>query len=124
MIQNMLYDTLIFMVLFGTQIVVFASIGNLLFSSTDAYKDFYTSLKTLFNAALADYDFDDLKDNNKSEYLGDIFLVSFIVLNNILLLNLLIAILSSTYAMLEQKKLVLYINEILRLRPSMEYDKR
>jgi hypothetical protein len=39
-------------------------------------------------------------------------------------LNLLIAILSSTYAMLEEKKLVLYINEILRLRQSLEYDPR
>jgi len=36
----------------------------------------------------------------------------------------LIAILSTTYASLEEKKVVLYINEILKLRSSLEYEKR
>jgi hypothetical protein len=122
MIENMMTDIVIFMVLFIVQLVVFASVGNLLFASTDAYTSFYVALKTLFDAALGNFDFDDLADNDKSEYLGDAFLFVFVIINTILLLNLLIAILSSTYALLEQKKLVLYINEILKLRPSMEYD--
>ena len=46
-----------------------------------------------------------------------------VVANNILILNLLIAILSSTYAFLESKKLELYINEILTLKNTLEYDK-
>lgn len=124
MIQNMIGEMSIFMVLFVTQLVVFACVGNLLFSDTTSYETFYEACKTLFDAALANYDFDDFSDSSKSEYLGIAYLVIFIVLNNILLLNLLIAILSSTYAQLEDTKLVLYINEILKLRSSMEYDKR
>ena len=124
MIENMMSDISIFMILFITQLVVFASIGNLLFSDTDAYSNFYEALKTLFNAAMATFDFTSFDTSSKSKYIGHAFLVIFVVLNNILLLNLLIAILSSTYAQLEDKKLVLYINEILKLRPASEYDRR
>ena len=49
--------------------------------------------------------------------------ILFMIINNILLLNLLVAILSSTYALLDDKKMVLYINEILKLRNTLEYDR-
>ena len=123
MIQNMMHDIVIFMILFVTQLIVFACIGNLLFADTSSYKNFYTAIKTLFNATMGNYVLESFQDSDKSEYLGHAFLILFIILNNILMLNLLIAILSSTYALLEDKKLVLYINEILKLRPSLEYDK-
>lgn len=124
MIQNMVFDISVFMVLFGAQMIVFASIGVLLFNDVDDYGDFYTACKTLFLAAMGTFDFTTLKDNAKGEEVGDIFMIIFVITNNILLLNLLIAILSSTYALLEEKKVVLYINEILMLRPSMEYNKK
>ena len=104
--------------------MVFASIGNLLFSSVDQYSSLYNALKTLFSSSLGNFDFSTLANNNKSQNLGDIFLVIFVILNNILLLNLLIAILSSTYALLEGKKVVLYINEIIKLRSSLEYNEK
>jgi hypothetical protein len=122
MIQNMILDIMLFMVLFIVQLIVFATIGNILFIEIDEYRDLYTSCKTLFDASLGNYSFALLENNGKGEVVGDAFLFVFIILNAILLLNLLIAILSSTYAMLEDKKIVLYINEILRLRSSLEYD--
>ena len=123
MIQNMINDIIIFMVLFVIQLIVFATIATLLFASVGDYASLSESLKTLFSAALGTFDFNVIGSNDKSEILGDAFLVVFIILNMILLLNLLIAILSSTYAQLEDKKLVLYINEILKLRNTLEYDK-
>ena len=122
-IQSMLSNIAIFMVLFITQLIIFGTVGNLLFNSMDAYQSFYITLKTLFSAALANYDFADLEGNPRGEIVGDCFIIIFIILNNILLLNLLIAILSSTYAIFEGNKLVLYINEILKLRSSMQYNK-
>ena len=119
----MISDMIIFMILYVTQLIVFASVGVLLFVEISAYKDVYEASKTLFNASLANYDFSTLKKNNKGELVGDVYLIVFIILNAVLLLNLLIAVLSSTYAMLEDKKLVLYINEILELRSSLEFDK-
>ena len=122
MIQNMINDIIIFMVLFIIQLIVFSTIATLLFASLQSYSSFYESVETLFSAALGSFDFDVAGDNDKNEYLGDAFLAIFIILNMILLLNLLIAILSSTYTQLEDKKLVLYINEILKLRNTLEYD--
>lgn len=102
---------------------MFACVGNLLFSDIEIYGNFYDSLITLFDATIGNYEFSEFSESNKGKYVGNSFLMLFIILNNILLLNLLIAILSRTYALLEEKKLVLYINEILKLRPSLEYDK-
>ena len=45
-------------------------------------------------------------------------------MNNVLILNLLIAILTNTQAGLEANKLVLYVREILNIRNKMEYNKR
>ena len=123
MIQNMMTDIFIFMVLFILQLVIFASIGTLLFSSISSYGSFYDALKTLFVVALGSFDFTTLSSNDKSQYLGDAYIFVVVIWDNILLLNLLIAILSSTYALLESKKVVLYINEILKLRNTLEYDK-
>ena len=123
MIQNMMYDITIFMILFGIELIIFASIGTLLFSSISDYSDLYTTIKTLFEVAMGSWDFSVLSSNNKSAYLGDIFTFFVVIINNILLLNLLIAILASTYALLENKKNVMYIIEILKLRSSLEYDK-
>jgi hypothetical protein len=123
MIQSMIFDISVFIVLYSAQMIVFASIGNLLFTDVDEYGDFYSAIKTLFLASLGSFDFDTLKDNSKGSEVGDIYIIVFVVVNNVLLLNLLIAILSSTYAMLEDKKLVLYINEILKLRPTLAYNK-
>lgn len=122
MIQNMIYDIGIFMILFVTQLIVFGSVGTLLFVDVSDYSNLYDACKTLFNASLGNYDFTVFADCDRGQTFGDVYLFIFIVLNAILLLNLLIAVLSSTYANLEEKKLVLYINEILHLRSSLEYN--
>ena len=44
------------------------------------------------------------------------------MVNHILLINLLIAILSSTYALYEQQGVSLYVNGILQMRSAAEYD--
>ena len=124
MIENMLNEIVIFMVLFTIELIIFASIGSILFNSIGNYSSLYEALKILFSSALGNFDFTTLYSNDKSEVLGAIYIVWVVVVNNILILNLLIAILSSTYALLEDKKLVLYINEILTLRNTLEYDKR
>ena len=123
MIQNMMTDIAIFMVLFGIQLIIFASIGTLLFPSISSYGSLYESIKTVYSAALGNFDFTTLSSNDKSQYLGDAYLAIIMIINNILLLNLLVAILSSTYALLDDKKMVLYINEILKLRNTLEYDR-
>ncbi|CAI2366954.1 unnamed protein product [Moneuplotes crassus] len=124
MVFSMLWDITIFMVLFGILLVVYASLAVLLFYTEAGYTNFYDAMITLFGSALGNFDFNSLDGSNKGRVTGEIYLVSFIILCNILILNLLIAILSTTYAQLDEKKVVLYINEILKLRSSLEYEKR
>jgi len=121
MVYMMIWDITIFMILFGILLIIYASIGTLLFYGVEEYKDFFAAIITLFSSALGNFDMAILEDTNKGQLVGEIFIVSFIIFCHILLLNLLIAILTSTYGLFEQKKLVLYINEILRLRQSLEY---
>lgn len=123
MIYNMLWDILIFMVLFTIVLIIYASVGTFLFYTVSSYKDFYTAIVSLFGSTLGGFTINELDNQNKGKIVGDIYIVSFLILSNILILNLLIAILSSTYAALEEKKLVLYINEILKLRSSLQYNK-
>ena len=122
MIQNMIYDIMIFMVLYGIQLLFFASIGNLLFNSVSNYSSFKSSLKILFEASLGSFSFSTLNGNSKGKVIGDTFIFLFVLFNAIILLNLLIAILTNTYSLLENKKLAWYINEILKLRSTLEYD--
>ena len=118
----MVYDIMVFLVLFVCDLLIFASIGTLLFVSSENYSNLNEAMVTLFTSAMGGFDFSILKDTNKGEMVGEIYLIIFLLLNLILILNLLIAILASTYALLEGRKLVLYINEILRLRPIYEYN--
>lgn len=122
MIQLMIKDIMIFLVLFVCDLLVFATIGNLLFVSVHQYETLEEALKTLFASALGGFDMTTLDGNNKGNLTGEIYMIIFLLFNVVLILNLLIAILASTYAILEAKKLVIYINEILKLRPMMEYN--
>ena len=124
MISLMIWEIIIFMVLFMIVLVIYSSVGTLLFYSVTEYKDFWTSFITLFSWTLSNFDFTVLSRQAKGELIGDIYLLSFLILTSILMLNLLIAILSSVYSNFEDKKLVLYIFEILKLRSTMNYDKQ
>jgi hypothetical protein len=51
-----------------------------------------------------------------------LFVLVFLIVNTVLFLNLVIAILSSTYALYEDKKLGLYYEVIVAQFPAMEFD--
>mmetsp|Transcript_23462 Transcript_23462/g.26892 ORF Transcript_23462/g.26892 Transcript_23462/m.26892 type:complete len:116 (-) Transcript_23462:827-1174(-) len=57
-----------------------------------------------------------------SEY-GYYFLIVFLIVSNIVLLNFIIAILSNTYAQLKDVNKALYLNEVVKVRNIFEYDK-
>jgi hypothetical protein len=122
MVQMMIKDILIFLVLFGCDLMIFGCIGNLLFVSVEEYETLNNSLVTLFTSAMGNFDFHILLNTNKGVIVGEIYLLVLILFNMVFVLNLLIAILAKTYSALEEKKLVLYINDILKLRPMMEYN--
>lgn len=69
-----------------------------------------------------EHNVDDYEDVTCME--GKIFLIIFNSVNMILLLNLIIAILSSTYAFFEDKKIGLYYETLVGKFAKMEFDDR
>ena len=57
MIQMMIYDIMVFLVLFVCDLLIFASIGTLLFVSADNYKNLNEAMVTLFTSAMGGFDF-------------------------------------------------------------------
>jgi hypothetical protein len=115
--------------MYGYTISVFCVFGRQAFGYGD-FEDITSSLMYLFNAGLANYDF---KDNDRSSayqqinptanYEFKIFLLIFIVISYVLMLNLLIALLSNVYDKLNVHSLGLYLNEIIHQRPLKEYSR-
>ena len=115
-------DIVKFMVVYALQIMLFSCLGNILFTDIPAYRDLTYGARTLFDASLGNYSFTVLEKSAKGDMVGTVFLILFLLLNHILLLNLLIAILSSTYAYYETKGVSLYISGILQMRFSSRYN--
>ena len=124
MISQMLQDISVFLLLYVMQLVVFACVAHILFPEIDSYSSVYKGVKTLFDSSLGSYSFVTLEGNQRSDLLGDFFLIFFLFVNHILLINLLIAILSSTYAYYETQGVSLYVAGILQMRSAAEYDNR
>lgn len=80
MIYNMLWDISIFMVLFAIILVIYSSIGNLLFYTESGYGNFQDTMVTLFGSALGNFDLNALDSSNKGEVVGKIFIISFVIL--------------------------------------------
>ena len=87
MVEQMLMDIFVFMLLYLVQLILFASIAHILFTDVPSYHGLYTGSKTLFDVSLGNYSFKTLQGNSKSDTLGDLFVILFLIINNILLLN-------------------------------------
>ena len=80
-------------------LTMFASVGLVLFPDVTQFKSYRNALHYLFEASLGNFDssiFESMA--TKDPFYGYSFQNLFLVINLVLLLNLLIAILSNTYA--------------------------
>lgn len=93
---QMLRDTISFMFIMASYLLLAASIFSTLFQAQDQdkYGSFSTSFRTMFDYTLGEYEQEDLEQNNDSH---DNLMMAHIVISNIFLLNFLIAILSTVY---------------------------
>ncbi len=92
----MVEDTIAFIFIVACFITIMSSIFTTLYQDINAEKfgSLTTTVRTLFDAALAVYDYNDMGGRTLSYSILIIFHVFF---SNVLLLNYLIAILSTTY---------------------------
>lgn len=120
----MTIDFVKFFVIFGILVVLFGIVGNLLFSAyIVSYQSFFESLLTVISVSLGNFDFNQfiVEGDQRQTIIGLTYTVLSIIVFNVLLLNLIIAILSNTYVKYEQKSRALYLTKILSLRHTMLY---
>ena len=124
-IINMGGDLAKFYTLWGVILLTFNSVGCLIFSDLSDFKDFWAAFFLLFDYALGSWDtsiFCEEGIDSQRCWIGKIFTFIFLSVNMVLLLNLIIAILSSTYAYYEDKKIGLYYEVLVGKFTSMDYD--
>ncbi|CAI2387514.1 unnamed protein product [Moneuplotes crassus] len=124
-ITSMIVDVIRFLILFAAMFFIFIGAGQILFSELDEFSDLENSMKTLFASAIGEFEFgtyDDLKDVDPK--VGYIFVTAFIIIANIMLLNFLIAILSTTYSELNDVKNGLYMRKVIQFRQKYNYDRK
>ena len=122
--QSLMVNILIFLFLYAAIFFIFAGVGQMLFQEIDEFKDMIETCKTLFASSFGNFEYvsyDPLKDVDP--YVGYIYITVFLVVVGILLLNFLIAILSSTYSGLNKVKNGLYMRRIIQMRQRYQYDK-
>lgn len=104
---SMIGDTLNFMFLMGCFIIIMASIFTTLYQDTnpEKYGSFAITVRYMFDAAIASYDY----DNMGSRVVSHSILIMFhTFISNVMLLNYLIAILSTTYENMKQTGIFYY----------------
>ena len=117
-------DLITFFMLFTIQLIAFSCVGILCFGSIPEYDNLQDAFIMFFQTSLGEWDFeiyDKLGDGKK--YFGIVFHVIVICVNMLLLLNLVIAIMSTTYAEFAEVKLGLYLQGIIEAIPSYKNNK-
>ena len=105
--------------------IMFSIVGNINFLyDIFEFESMFDSVLTVIDASLGNYDiaiFDKLEDENMQTF-GKIYMICIIVMFNILLMNLIVAILANTYSTYESGSTGLYLSKILSTRDEVEYD--
>lgn len=126
-VSKMAGDFFNFVVLYSIMIIMFGVVGNLNFAVTlpQEFGKLFTSIITVLDASIGNYSFDIFKKiilNQQLVLIGDLYIITIVICFNILILNLIIAILSNTYNMFDTKSKGLFLSKILNSRDEMAYD--
>ena len=123
---NLLKELFKFIAIYGLIFAVFLSAGMVFFFNYSEFKsENWRGLLYLFSASLGSFDFSLFTQDETylSKQYGWIYLILFLVLTNIVLINFLIAILSNKYTEMETKKKILYNRKILEIKQIQAEDK-
>ena len=122
---HMIEDILKFLILYSIILTTFACIGNILFvRAKGKYDEFYNCFITLYGSSLGEFSYEDFEMfTTERQNLGKIYLSLFLMINLIIAMNLLIALLSTTYAELSEISTPIYLIGIIQERPIYKYSK-
>jgi len=125
-VTKMIGDFTNFVMLYAILLFMFAIVGNInfVFDLTE-FSGIFVSCLTVLDASIGNYDFEVFNAIRNNEFLvifGDVYIMAIVVTFNILILNLIIAILSNTYNQFDTKSGGLYLSKILNARDEMAFD--
>ena len=130
----MMSDLTTFLVFWFIVLISMTAFAFVIFYRIDNFQEnFFNILLKLFEWSLGAFDdtyFDENFPNPNSNiyfserFVGRAFLFIVLLVNLVLILNLLIAILSMTYEMYNDKKKGLFYEDLVAKFPSMEFDER
>ena len=117
-------DVLKFLFLWGIILFMMASVAALLFGELDPFKSFFDCLLKIFNTVMATYEIGDYDDLRIGADTGKLYIVLLSLINNVILLNFIVAILADTYTKFTENSLGLYYDGIISRIPIFEDDDR
>lgn len=125
-VAKMGMDFLNFFILYCILAIMFAIVGNLNFMQhLTEYEGFFRSVLTVVDASLGNFDmhvFNTIKNDLTLLVIGEVYIIIMVLAFNILLLNLIIAILANTYNIFDTRSNGLYLSKILATRDELTYD--
>ena len=95
-IELMVRETTIFMVVYFINIAAFTSVLYVIYSNNSNFTTFFDGLQNLFGFSLGQFEFED-DESPLFDVVVSVILIIFLVISNIVMLNLLIAILSNVF---------------------------
>jgi hypothetical protein len=126
-VGKMFSDYTNFFILYTIMVFMFTIVGNLNFILDQSqFSTFLDSCLFVLDASIGNYDFtifqNEIKDKVWLVYFGNIYTMIIVISFNILILNLIIAILSNTYNMFDHRSKGLYLSKILNARDELQFN--
>ena len=118
-------DFLSFFILFSILAFVFSIVGNINFRTRlKAFEGLFESFLTIMNYSLGTFDFQIFKNipDLEKRLFGQLFAIVVVFSFNMLILNMIIAVLANTYSIFDGCSKGLYLSEILITRDVLNYD--
>ena len=112
---RMLQELFKFMVLYAIIFIIFLCIAVLFFADKEQYSGLWNGAQSMFEISMGQFDFSVYQTVSFQidKEAGIIFIWIYIIIQNITLLNFVIAILSNVYEELKQKSNILYLKTII-----------
>lgn len=124
MVVLLVRELITFGMYYFSVLVIYAIVGIVLFSEMMAFNDMPSAMFTLFTASARDYDINVLNGCKVGNIIGYIYFNSYLIINVILLMNLLIGQLAYAYSKYNKQRNVLMLLYTLSVRDVSEADEK
>ncbi len=111
---RMISDLFAFFLFFAGILICFAGPASLLLSNYEGFNTFPRTCQTLFASALGDFDLTEYDEPTIRARISQAFMVVYLVVMTLTLLNFVIALLSDTYAFLKEEAKALFFKQIIQ----------